>query len=438
MNRRMVLASAVIAFALSFTLVAVLRQGGDERRAAAGEPPAPTPATIAFWETRVEADRADFVSRNQLADALLRRARQSGDLAAYQRAASVLDESLAIRPTANSDALVLRGQLLVELHDFEAALALAERAIAAEPGEPAAYAVRVDALSGLGRYEEALTGAQKLAERAPGLATRGRLAFLYERFGDLRAAEATWIAAIEIDTMLRPEDSAWARVQLGHFYRESGRPQAAERWYEQALELLPHYVHAQAGLAGLAAAEGDLQRAIGLYAGVVERAPSIEYAAAFGDALSAAGREAEAADQYALIDAIDALQRASGIRTDLALAVFLANHRRDLTTALDHATAAYMARPSIEAADTLAWALHQLGRSAEALPYIQEALRLGTQDARLFFHAGMIHAAVGQDAEARRYLDRVQELNPRFSLLHAETAVTALTALRTERAKDAS
>ena len=43
-----------------------------------------------------------------------------------------------------------------------------------------------------------------------------------------------------------------------------------------------------------------------------------------------------------------------------------------------------------------------------------DALRLGTRDARLLFHAGMIHKALGDPDRARDYLGQALALNPRF------------------------
>jgi lipoprotein NlpI len=50
------------------------------------------------------------------------------------------------------------------------------------------------------------------------------------------------------------------------------------------------------------------------------------------------------------------------------------------------------------------------------------ALRLGTRDAKLFFHAGMIYRSLGQADKAREFLARALSTNPRFHLLHAPLA----------------
>jgi Flp pilus assembly protein TadD len=78
------------------------------------------------------------------------------------------------------------------------------------------------------------------------------------------------------------------------------------------------------------------------------------------------------------------------------------------------------------AADTLARALYQNGKYAEAQTYSEKALRLGTRDATFHFHAGMIAAALGDKAKAREHLNLALSINPNFSLLYAPEAQAKL------------
>ena len=80
------------------------------------------------------------------------------------------------------------------------------------------------------------------------------------------------------------------------------------------------------------------------------------------------------------------------------------------------------ARPSIDGDDVLAWTLERNGECAAALPYSEDALHLGTQDALKFFHRGMIERCLGHAASARAWFRRALALNPRFSLLWAPVA----------------
>ena len=59
-----------------------------------------------------------------------------------------------------------------------------------------------------------------------------------------------------------------------------------------------------------------------------------------------------------------------------------------------------------------------------------EHLKLGTRDAAMHYHAGMIHLATGEKAKARAALELALEINPRFDPLQAERAAEALRDLK--------
>jgi Flp pilus assembly protein TadD len=122
------------------------------------------------------------------------------------------------------------------------------------------------------------------------------------------------------------------------------------------------------------------------------------------------------------------LQADGGVDVDLELALFEADHG-DPARAVAMAQAAYDRRPTIYGADGLAWALYRGGDYAAAWPRSQEALRLGTRDALLYFHAGMIADALGDTDAARAHLQQALDINPAFSLVHAATARETLAAL---------
>jgi tetratricopeptide (TPR) repeat protein len=225
------------------------------------------------------------------------------------------------------------------------------------------------------------------------------------------------------------EPAAWAMTQLGKIHFATGRFGEAERWYERALAALPGYVFATDALAHVEAARADLARAIALEREVVAVNPLPQFVSALGDFQAAAGQDAAAAEQYALMDAIHALLIENGVRTDLETAVYLADHDLRDGEALRLARAAHRERPSIQAEDALAWALYRNDRCEEARPWSQRALRLGTRDAAMFFHRGMIERCLGNTAAMRLWLGRALELNPGFSVLHAPVARAALAEL---------
>ena len=142
--------------------------------------------------------------------------------------------------------------------------------------------------------------------------------------------------------------------------------------------------------------------------------PLPEYVIALGDAQAAAGHPDDAARSYELAKAEIQLFKSAGVVVDVDLALLEADHG-DPTAALGYATAAYQATPTIRAADALAWALHRLGRDDEARKRSTEATRLGSIDPIIRFHAGMIEAALGDRAAARRDLEQALRTDPGFS-----------------------
>ena len=61
--------------------------------------------------------------------------------------------------------------------------------------------------------------------------------------------------------------------------------------------------------------------------------------------------------------------------------------------------------------DVQAWVLHRLGRTAESRTFADKALRHGTKDARLLYHAGVIADRAGDRAAARKHLDEAARVN---------------------------
>jgi tetratricopeptide (TPR) repeat protein len=150
--------------------------------------------------------------------------------------------------------------------------------------------------------------------------------------------------------------------------------------------------------------------------------PLPQYVALLGDLEAATRHPAAAARQYALIGVIERLLAANGVRNDLDIALFDADHGRNPAHAVTLARKGRVERPSILGDDVLGWALARDGRCAEALPYSTRALRLGTKDALKIFHRGYVAACLGRPAEARAYYRRALAINPHFSILWAPVA----------------
>jgi tetratricopeptide (TPR) repeat protein len=391
---------------------------------------------IAFFEARAAADPLAFPDLNSLTGQYLQRARETGDVADYQRAELAATRSLEVLPD-NYGGLIGLASVRIAQHQFGAVIDLTQQAIPQKPGKDSAgaYGLLGDALLNAGRYDEAGAAYDRMLELEPGLAATSRQADYAWIHGDTLNAEDFWKQALRFDDGLPAENNAWAMTQLGGFYFQTGDLKAAEREYNDAQSVYPDYVHALAGLGSVRAAQQRWDDSIALYTRATDRLPAPLYVIALGDVYARAGRTAEAQTQYALVDVLDRLYRANGINNDLALANFYADHDLRVDEALEMAASAYNASPSIYAADAYAWALFKNNRLDEANARIDEALRLGTQDATMHFHAARIKLALGDRAAALENIEKVEALNPAFSPLHAQEAKDLLTSLKNGAAR---
>src|SRR5438477_265292 len=297
----------------------------------AGLLPAPAPGApsaadqgIAAAERRIEGTVATPDDYVELASAFMRKSRESGDPGYYARANAAVERALALDPN-HYGALRTAPWVLLGLHDFRGALAVAERA--------------------------------------------------------------------------------------------------------RAVDVFPDYYMALGGLGRVRAAEGQLAAAADLYRRAVARVPAPDLVAALGDVHAAAGHADEAERQYTLVEYMGKVAAAVGTTYGRQLALFYADHDRRPEEALRLARLEAAGRGDIYTDDTLAWACYGNGRFAEAARAAHRALRLGTEDAMLHYHAGAIAAALGRDRIAARHLRRALALNPHFDLRQAPRARAALAAL---------
>ena len=75
-------------------------------------------------------------------------------------------------------------------------------------------------------------------------------------------------------------------------------------------------------------------------------------------------------------------------------------------------------RHGVYAHDTLAWALYKNGEFASAAKEMNDALSLGTQDAHLLFHAGMIFSRAGELDRGRELIKQALKVNPYYNSFH--------------------
>ncbi len=379
----------------------------------------PTQTEIDRLAAQVEANPDDAEAQRDLGFALLQRVRETADPSLYESAEAAFAAARRLSP---DDALVYVGigGLQLGRHEFADALESGIRAAELSPSLASARAVIVDALVELGRYDEADEAAAEMFALSDDLSTLARVSYLAELRGNLDVALSAMRMAAE-SPGLAPENTAYVQALLANLLVYSGDPAGAAAAYRTALDLVPAHAPSLAGQARLAIGAGDLDEAIRLYERASEIVPLPEYVIALGDTQAAAGQTDQAAQSFALARAEIQLFEASGVVVDLDFSLFEADHG-DPARALQLAQAAYETAPTIRAADAMAWALHRLGRDSEARPYVEEALRLGSRDPLLRYHAGAIAAALGETSAARRDLELALATDPGFSATGAAEA----------------
>lgn len=367
----------------------------------------------------------------RLGDAYIEKAREMGDAAYFDLAERALRKAADLAPR-NSGAVRHLAYVLYSRHDFQQAAEQAARAIELDPTDGHAYGILGDAQLEVGKYAEARETYQRMIRLQADLYSLSRLAGLKSIRGDTRGAVQDLERAIRSGKADgRPKESvAWVQWQLGTDQFTLGSLREAENQFLESLKTYPNYYRALAGLGQVRVAQERYEEAIELYRRAVAILPQPDYIAALGDIFSRIGLPVEARRQYDLVEYIGHLSALNQVLYNRELALFYADHEVKLPEALALARKELEYRRDVYAYDLLAWALYKNGHDPEALAAIAEALKLGTKDARLFFHAGMIYNRMGDAAQAAAYLQRALETNPRFHIVFGETAARTLAALK--------
>jgi tetratricopeptide (TPR) repeat protein len=374
---------------------------------------------VSQLERAVAGDPTDLGSLQALGAAYVSRAAETGDASFYGLSRRALERAEALAP-GDPETLLARGNLALALHDFDEALELGDRARAQRPDTAAVLGVVVDAQVELGRYDAAAETLQTMLDRKPGLPALSRASYLRELQGDVAGAVTAMQQARSAGTP-GSYDLAVVTTLLGDLLYARGQLDEADTAYDDALRAAPGIVSAVHGKARVQAARGDTDGAVSALQQLVDRRPTVDGLTLLAELQRLAGDAAAADETAALVRSVAALQESSGQVVDLEMALFEAD-QGDAATALRLARAAHAARPdNVFVNDALAWALLRSGDAAAAVPHVDRALRLGTADPLLRYHAAEVFAAAGDEARARSELQAVAA-TPSFSFCHLRAA----------------
>lgn len=387
-------------------------------------------------ENIVRRDPEDALAYNKLAVYYHHLLRETGALQYLDLGSRAAHASLASVPALRNTG-GLSALILVEFssHDFSKARDHARELARIIPSRAYPYEMLGDALTELGDYGQALVAYDQMKRHTVGIDenVESRMARFAMLRGDNVAARQHFYNALQLQlAIFQPsrELIAWYYWQLGETAFATGDYGVAETQYQSALSVFPGYYRALASLGRVLAARGDFPGAIEQYRAAINILPDPTFVAALGDLYKFSGRENDAQAQYRLVEVIGHLSALAGVLYNRPLALFYADHDVKARTAYASAKREYTVRRDIYGADAVAWTALKVGKIPEAQVAIQTALRLGTQDARLFYHAGLIAKASDHQELARTYLQRALTLNPEFDPLQTIKAREALQGLQ--------
>ncbi len=387
---------------------------------------APQDKEVVTAEEFIEKVPDSPIGYNRLAVVYIKKARETGNVDFNSKAESAVKQALLLAP-GDQTARKLTATLDLSGHRFSEALEIGQQLEKELPDDPFVYGILTDANAELGNYPAAVAAAQKMVDLRPNSLSYARVAHLRSLHGDHNGAVEMYKIAVRTTDPQDREAQSWGLVQLANEYWRNGKYDQAEKGYDEALSVLPDYHLALAGKGRLAASQGKLDAAATLLTAAKTAVSDPNTIILLGDVFTVAGEPELAREQYDLVE--NGEEKLGSHHDAHRLALFWADHTKNLDEALKIAREDYAQIKDIYAADILAWCLYQKGQLPEAKEMITQAMRLGTNDARLHYHAGMIDVALGNKATGRRSLKRALELNPGFDLVKASKARQVLQAL---------
>jgi tetratricopeptide (TPR) repeat protein len=344
----------------------------------------------------------------------VRKARVSGDTGFYLNVSACAAEALRNRPD-DPAALELGALVAMNEHRFAEAKAQCDAILARNAASPLALAILSDALLELGSFEEAAEAAQRSADLKPDSASYARAAWFRWLSGDTGNAKRFIRAALEGRDRRDPEPTAWTFVEAAKMFWHEGDYAGADAVLTEALQWVADYAPALVAKGRVALSLKQPERAIPLLESAYRRQPLPETAWLLADAREMLGDLEGAEIERVRVER-------TGRRGDkLTLALFYATKNRSIDEALRLMADERRERGGVLVDDAWAWTLFRAGRLEEARVASEQAMRLGTPDARILYHAGAIRIAAGLPG-GRPLIEKALALNPEFDRTGAAEA----------------
>ncbi len=371
----------------------------------------PAEEKIQTAEKAVQNNPQRYQNYNDLAFALVSRARETSDAECYSQAAEAVEKSLSLAP-GNFEAMKARVEVLLGQRRWKEALESARPLNYRTPDDVPIWGYLAEAAFELGDYDESVKATQWMLDLRQNNA-RGLL-----RAAELRVVHGYLDGALDfynqVYQQVPPHEVAQIASILTHMAGAElmrGRVESAQKLLDQALKQFPGYYLSMETLARLRAAQGNSREAVDLWRRRNQQLPTPESMYGLAQALEQDGQRDMAKAAYAEFEraATPLVDQPANANRELVL--YNVTYAHNPAEALRVARLEVARRHDVFTLDAYAWALADNGRYEEASAEMDKALAVGTQDAAFFYHAGVIASKLNDRSAAEHYFKESLDLN---------------------------
>ena len=381
---------------------------------------------LEFYRRRVERDSLSARDEGELARLYLQRGRLNPSEPDLRAAEAHARRSLALRTGHNGAAAQVLAGALMARHAFAEARDVAEQLVLADSSSRGARAMLGEIELELGDYAAARHTFGTLLTVRNDFVVAPRFARWEELCGHPEAAEALFreaLAQAAAHHGTPGSQLAWFHWRLGDLALRTGRLDDADTELHRGLAAVPDDPRLLGALARLAAVRHRWPEATAYGERALARVVDPATLGLLSQVYAAAGDSARSADAFkamyvAVLDQPGPFHR--------AWSLLLLERGAEVPEVLARARAEVRTRRDVYGWDLLGWALYRAGRPAEALSASARALALGTRDAMLWYHAGMIRLAAGDSVSGRTALRTALRINPSWDPFQPDSARAAL------------
>ena len=372
---------------------------------------------LALNRERVDRDGTQWSYQERLANAHLLRAQLGAEFDDYLAASKAIDAAASLAPEGAGPGLSIAVVNLSLHRNSKAGEGVALVAAAAVPpvkeDRAEMEAIRGDLAFYQGNYLDARHHYDSAKTQYSEAVTMFRLASWHKYQGDFDQAIALYKDGARIAKSRTPQRFAVYLLQIGALELQQGNWDKARRYFERAEQVFPGYWLAQAHVAQMDAAEGNLEAAERAYLDIINRTDNPDVMAALIGLYEYQGRQDDAKIWSERAGTI--WDKRVGVlpETYYDHAFDHAMSVGDTDAALALARKNYAARPYGDAAIGLARALVENDEPADAIALLDKQVASGWRSVELFAAQADAYASAGNQQKAAASKSKALAINPK-------------------------